>query len=220
MPRFIVRGPYFSGYGCGMADPQRPAAVPAAARWSDDASEWQLAETDAEGRKHGRSRGWRADGTLRFETPFLAGKAHGLGRLFHPDGSVARELPYDDGLLDGTVTARAADMPRAEPLQGCCVPPGAWQMQLDYQRGTLAGWEIRAYLLEKWNRRCAYCGTSNQALEIEHLVPGSRGGSMSSTSARTIWSSWCGTSAAPWATSRETSRRFPWISDRRSIWRS
>jgi hypothetical protein len=48
---------------------------------------------------------------------------------------------------------------------------------LDYQRGTLAGWEIRAYLLEKWNRRCAYCGVSNHALEVEHIVPRSRGGS-------------------------------------------
>ena len=48
---------------------------------------------------------------------------------------------------------------------------------LDYQRGTLAGWEVRAYLLEKWNRRCAYCGASDQALEVEHLVPKSRGGS-------------------------------------------
>src|SRR4029077_12717535 len=31
---------------------------------------------------------------------------------------------------------------------------------LTYQQGTLAGWEVRAYLLEKWNRRCAYCGAS------------------------------------------------------------
>ena len=48
---------------------------------------------------------------------------------------------------------------------------------LDYQQGTLAGWEIRAYLLDKWNRRCAYCGATNQALEVEHIVPKSRGGS-------------------------------------------
>ena len=48
---------------------------------------------------------------------------------------------------------------------------------LDYQQGTLAGWEVRAYLLEKWNRRCAYCGATNRALEVEHIVPKSRGGS-------------------------------------------
>jgi 5-methylcytosine-specific restriction endonuclease McrA len=48
---------------------------------------------------------------------------------------------------------------------------------LEYQQGTLAGWEVRAYLLEKWQRRCAYCGVTNQALEVEHIVPKSRGGS-------------------------------------------
>jgi RRXRR protein len=28
---------------------------------------------------------------------------------------------------------------------------------IEYQQGTLAGYEIREYLLEKWGRRCAYC---------------------------------------------------------------
>lgn len=48
---------------------------------------------------------------------------------------------------------------------------------VDYQRGTLFGWEIRAYLFEKWGRRCAYCGKQRVPLEVEHLVPKSRGGS-------------------------------------------
>lgn len=48
---------------------------------------------------------------------------------------------------------------------------------LAYQRGTLAGWEVRGYLLEKWQRRCAYCGATHRMLEVEHLVPKSRGGS-------------------------------------------
>jgi hypothetical protein len=41
----------------------------------------------------------------------------------------------------------------------------------------LFGWEVRSYLLEKWQRRCAYCGASAQMLEVEHIVPRSRGGS-------------------------------------------
>ena len=45
-----------------------------------------------------------------------------------------------------------------------------------YQRGTLAGYETREYLLEKWNHQCAYCGKTGIPLEIEHLVPKSRGG--------------------------------------------
>jgi hypothetical protein len=33
------------------------------------------------------------------------------------------------------------------------------------------------YILEKWQRRCAYCGAENVPLEIEHVVPKSKGGS-------------------------------------------
>ncbi|MTW21696.1 RNA-guided endonuclease IscB [Allochromatium palmeri] len=48
---------------------------------------------------------------------------------------------------------------------------------VEYQQGELAGYEVREYLLEKWNRRCAYCGARAVALEIEHIVPRARGGS-------------------------------------------
>ncbi|MCT7977562.1 RNA-guided endonuclease IscB [Laspinema olomoucense] len=46
-----------------------------------------------------------------------------------------------------------------------------------YQQGTLAGYEIREFLLEKWNRTCAYCGAKDTKLEIEHIQPRSKGGS-------------------------------------------
>jgi 5-methylcytosine-specific restriction endonuclease McrA len=46
-----------------------------------------------------------------------------------------------------------------------------------YQRGELFGWEIRAYLLEKFQRRCVYCRCADTAFEIDHVVPRSRGGS-------------------------------------------
>ncbi len=45
-----------------------------------------------------------------------------------------------------------------------------------YQRGELFGWEIRAYLLEKFARRCVYCGRSETAFELDHVVPRGRGG--------------------------------------------
>jgi len=45
-----------------------------------------------------------------------------------------------------------------------------------YQQGTLQGYEVREYLLEKWGRKCAYCGKTNIPLEVEHIVPKSRGG--------------------------------------------
>ena len=47
---------------------------------------------------------------------------------------------------------------------------------VEYQQGELQGYEVREYLLEKWKHKCAYCGKSNLPLEIEHIIPKSRGG--------------------------------------------
>lgn len=45
-----------------------------------------------------------------------------------------------------------------------------------YQQGQLAGYQLREYLLCKWQRRCAYCHASGIPLQVEHIVPKSRGG--------------------------------------------
>jgi len=47
----------------------------------------------------------------------------------------------------------------------------------EYQQGELAGYEVREYLLEKWGRKCAYCGVENVPFEGEHIHPKSKGGS-------------------------------------------
>ena len=47
----------------------------------------------------------------------------------------------------------------------------------EYQQGELAGFEVKEYLLEKWGRKCAYCGAENTPLEVEHIHPRSKGGS-------------------------------------------
>lgn len=47
---------------------------------------------------------------------------------------------------------------------------------VEYQQGTLQGYEVREYLLEKWGRRCAYCHRKSVPLEVEHIIPKSRGG--------------------------------------------
>jgi 5-methylcytosine-specific restriction endonuclease McrA len=47
----------------------------------------------------------------------------------------------------------------------------------EYQQGELAGYEVREYLLEKWGRKCAYCGVENVPFEVEHIRPKSKGGS-------------------------------------------
>ena len=47
---------------------------------------------------------------------------------------------------------------------------------IEYQQGTLAGYELREYLLEKWHHTCAYCGRTDTPLQVEHITPRSRGG--------------------------------------------
>jgi len=48
---------------------------------------------------------------------------------------------------------------------------------VEYQQGTLQGYEVREYLLEKWGRQCVYCDEQHTPLTIDHIRPKSRGGS-------------------------------------------
>jgi 5-methylcytosine-specific restriction endonuclease McrA len=48
---------------------------------------------------------------------------------------------------------------------------------VQYQQGELAGYEVKEYLLEKFERTCVYCGKKDVPLEVEHIRPKARGGS-------------------------------------------
>lgn len=50
---------------------------------------------------------------------------------------------------------------------------------IEYQQGTLFGYEMKAYLMERYQHTCQYCGneTGDRRLEWEHKIPKSRGGS-------------------------------------------
>ena len=48
---------------------------------------------------------------------------------------------------------------------------------IEYQQGELQGYEVREYLLNKWNRKCAYCDAENVSLQVEHIHPKAKGGS-------------------------------------------
>ena len=48
---------------------------------------------------------------------------------------------------------------------------------VEYQHGELHGYEVREYLLEKFGRKCVYCGVEYVPLEVEHIIPKARGGS-------------------------------------------
>ncbi len=47
---------------------------------------------------------------------------------------------------------------------------------VEYQQGELAGYEVREYLLEKWQRTCAYCSAKDVPLQVEHINPKANGG--------------------------------------------
>jgi 5-methylcytosine-specific restriction endonuclease McrA len=49
---------------------------------------------------------------------------------------------------------------------------------VEYQHGTLYGYEVKQYLLTVNKHKCAYCGglSGDNVLEIEHILPQSKGG--------------------------------------------
>lgn len=47
---------------------------------------------------------------------------------------------------------------------------------IEYQEGTLQGWDIREYVLYKFSHHCAYCGKTDVPFEIDHVIPKSKGG--------------------------------------------
>jgi 5-methylcytosine-specific restriction endonuclease McrA len=48
---------------------------------------------------------------------------------------------------------------------------------VEYQQGDLYRREAMEYLLEKWGRKCVYCGAEKKPLQMDHVVPKSKGGS-------------------------------------------
>ncbi|MET0963601.1 MAG: RNA-guided endonuclease IscB [Noviherbaspirillum sp.] len=46
----------------------------------------------------------------------------------------------------------------------------------EYHQGTLAGYELREYLLEKWGRQCMHCDREGVPLQVEHIHARANGG--------------------------------------------
>lgn len=99
-----------------------------------------------------------------------------------PKGWLAPSLQHR---VDTTITW-VRKLMRFAPIQSIAQELVRFDMQqilnpeisnLEYQQGTLAGYECREYLLEKWDRKCSYCGVENVQLQIEHIVPRAKSGS-------------------------------------------
>ena len=72
------------------------------------------------------------------------------------------------------------------PVSGAAIERVRFDMQViespeisgvGYQQGTLAGFEVREYILQRDDRHCAYCGRTDVPLNLDHVIPRARGGS-------------------------------------------
>lgn len=108
-------------------------------------------------------------------------KARFLNRT-RPDGWLAPSLQHR--VL--TILTWVRKLMRLAPISSIAQELVRFDLQLmqnaeisgvQYQQGELQGYEVREYLVEKWNRKCAYCSVENVPLEIEHIHPRSKGGS-------------------------------------------
>lgn len=117
----------------------------------------------------------RRRGNLRYRAPRFLNRTR-------PKGWLAPSLRHR---VDTTM-AWVARLQRWAPVTGLSSELVRFDMQaLDnpdiegaqYQQGTLAGYEVREYLLEKWGRQCVYCDATEVPLQVEHIHPKARGGS-------------------------------------------
>ncbi|MEY3807272.1 MAG: hypothetical protein RI893_248, partial [Pseudomonadota bacterium] len=118
----------------------------------------------------------RRRGSLRYRAPRF------LNRGNKNKGWLAPSLQHR---VDTTV-AWVARLRRLAPVTAIAQELVRFDMQImdspdisgvKYQQGTLAGYEVREYLLEKFGRKCVYCGAENTPLNIDHIHPKAKGGS-------------------------------------------
>ncbi len=86
----------------------------------------------------------------------------------------------------GTTLSLTNRLHRLAPVKGIAVERTRFDTHLlanpevsgvGYQQGELRGYEVREYVLEKWDRCCMYCDRRDVPLQVEHVLARSRGGS-------------------------------------------
>ena len=117
----------------------------------------------------------RRRGNLRYRAPRFSNRSK-------PTGWLAPSLRHR---ID-TTTAWVARLRRLAPVSRLAQELVRFDMQLmqnpdisgvGYQQGALAGYEVREYLLEKFQRTCAYCDATGVPLQVEHIHAKAAGGS-------------------------------------------
>lgn len=131
------------------------------------------------GKKMGRRAGYRRrrrSANLRYRAPRFLNRTK-------PRGWLAPSLRHRVDTTVGWVDRLARWAPvRAVHLERVAfdthaLSAGKPLVGVEYQQGTLVGYEIRQYLLAKFDHTCVYCGATNTPLNIDHVHPRSRGGS-------------------------------------------
>lgn len=111
------------------------------------------------------------------------------GGIFRQKGSEGKIPPSIHSIIGNTETW-VKRLSRWISIENASVEAVRFDTQLlddpdiegrQYQQGTLAGTEVREYLLIRHSHTCQYCGgaSGDPVLEIEHMKPKSRGGSNS-----------------------------------------
>ena len=124
-------------------------------------------------------RGRRRSANLRYRAPRFNNRKHKYRK-------VETWLPPSLQSRVGNITSWIARYQKLYPISSISVEQVRFDTQklqdpeisgVEYQRGTLAGYEAWEYLLEKWDRECAYCDVKDVPLQREHIVARARGGS-------------------------------------------
>ena len=93
--------------------------------------------------------------------------------------------PSVDSLRVDTMRAVKTLM-RVYPISSISIERNKFDTQLmmnpdirgvEYQRGTLQGTQVRAYVFDRDGSRCVYCGKKSARMELEHVRPRAAGGS-------------------------------------------
>lgn len=141
-----------------------------------------LAQIDHRGAKIGESLAQRASFRRRRRGANLRYRAPRFDNRRKPEGRLAPSLRH----RVEADTAYVGKLGRLLPAFTLAQELVRFDMQalenpeitgIEYQQGTLAGYEIREYVLERDGRCCSYCGAKDLPLQIDHVRPRARGGS-------------------------------------------
>ena len=122
-----------------------------------------------------RSMRRRRRGNLRYRAPRFLNRGNKARRWLAP--SLQHRVD--------TTAAWVARLRRLSPVVSVAQELVRFDMQamenpkiagVEYQQGTLAGYELREFLLNKWDHKCCYCGAQDTPLNIEHIHPKAKGG--------------------------------------------